>query len=226
MTLNLFNQFKSPEILGLPTTILAIMMIIPLLHNKPHLLGNRLTTLLTWLTKTTSKTFTTTLTAKGQKWARLLTALFFLLLSSNLMGLLPYTMPPTALLSMNMALALPLWLGTVLTGLINKPTTALAHLLPEGSPNALSPALILIETTSLLMRPIALGVRLTANITAGHLLISMISLATINLTNLSTTLSMTTLTLLTALTLLEIAVACIQAYVFTLLLSLYLQENT
>uniref|UniRef100_A0A7N5PA21 ATP synthase F(0) complex subunit a n=1 Tax=Ailuropoda melanoleuca TaxID=9646 RepID=A0A7N5PA21_AILME len=86
--------------------------------------------------------------------------------------------------------------------------------------------LILIETVSLLIRPIALGVRLTANITAGHLLIHMISSTTIELMNTSIIIPSFTLILLLALTILEIAVACIQAYVFTLLLSLYLEENT
>uniref|UniRef100_A0A8B9MRD6 ATP synthase F(0) complex subunit a n=1 Tax=Accipiter nisus TaxID=211598 RepID=A0A8B9MRD6_9AVES len=85
--------------------------------------------------------------------------------------------------------------------------------------------LILIETTSLLIRPLALGVRLTANLTAGHLLIQLISTATITLLPILPTVSILTSLILLLLTILEIAVAIIQAYVFVLLLSLYLQEN-
>ena len=97
--------------------------------------------------------------------------------------------------------------------------------LPEGTPTPLIPALIIIETTSLLIRPLALGVRLTANLTAGHLLIQLISTATIALLPIIPSISALTALILFLLTILEVAVAIIQAYVFVLLLSLYLQEN-
>uniref|UniRef100_A0A7N5JUM4 ATP synthase F(0) complex subunit a n=1 Tax=Ailuropoda melanoleuca TaxID=9646 RepID=A0A7N5JUM4_AILME len=86
--------------------------------------------------------------------------------------------------------------------------------------------IIIIETVSLLIRPIALGVRLTANITAGHLLITIISSAALSFINTINTISIIIIALLILLTLLEVAVACIQAYVFVLLVTLYLQENT
>uniref|UniRef100_A0A674K1H8 ATP synthase F(0) complex subunit a n=1 Tax=Terrapene triunguis TaxID=2587831 RepID=A0A674K1H8_9SAUR len=86
--------------------------------------------------------------------------------------------------------------------------------------------LIIIETISLFIRPLALGVRLTANLTAGHLLIQLTSIASISLISTTFTLSVLTTITLLLLTILELAVAIIQAYVFVLLLSLYLQENT
>lgn len=85
--------------------------------------------------------------------------------------------------------------------------------------------LIIIETLSLFIRPLALGVRLTANLTAGHLLIQLIATAAYVLIPLMPTVAILTTTILFLLTLLEVAVAIIQAYVFVLLLSLYLQEN-
>ncbi|NWZ23710.1 ATP6 synthase, partial [Asarcornis scutulata] len=157
--------------------------------------------------------------------ALILTSLIAILLTINLLGLLPYTFTPTTQLSINIALAFPLWLATLLTGLRNKPSASLAHLLPEGTPTPLIPALILIETTSLLIRPLALGVRLTANLTAGHLLIQLISTASIALMPILPAVSILTIVILLLLTILEVAVAIIQAYVFVLLLSLYLQEN-
>lgn len=107
----------------------------------------------------------------------------------------------------------------------NQPTHALGHLLPEGTPTALIPVLIIIETISLFIRPLALGVRLTANLTAGHLLMQLIATAAYVLISVMPVVATLTAIVLFLLTLLEIAVAMIQAYVFVLLLSLYLQEN-
>lgn len=142
-----------------------------------------------------------------------------------MLGLLPYTFTPTTQLSLNMGIAVVLWLATVIIGIRNQPTIALGHLLPEGTPTLLIPVLIIIETISLFIRPIALGVRLTANLTAGHLLIQLIATASFTLFPLIPVVSVLTMALLFLLTLLEVAVAIIQAYVFVLLLSLYLQEN-
>uniref|UniRef100_A0A452I083 ATP synthase F(0) complex subunit a n=1 Tax=Gopherus agassizii TaxID=38772 RepID=A0A452I083_9SAUR len=86
--------------------------------------------------------------------------------------------------------------------------------------------LIIIETIRLFIRPLALGVRLTANLTAGHLLIQLTSTAVLALLPTIITLSILTIIILLLLTILELAVAIIQAYVFVLLISLYLQENT
>ena len=107
----------------------------------------------------------------------------------------------------------------------NYTTRSLAHLVPEGSPTPLIPVLIIIETISLFIRPIALGVRLTANLTAGHLLIQLIATAVFVLISTIPAVAFLTIIVFVLITFLEIAVAIIQAYVFILLLSLYLQEN-
>uniref|UniRef100_A0A8C6D3B4 ATP synthase F(0) complex subunit a n=1 Tax=Moschus moschiferus TaxID=68415 RepID=A0A8C6D3B4_MOSMO len=87
--------------------------------------------------------------------------------------------------------------------------------------------LVIIETISLYIQPMALAIRLTANITAGHLLIHLIRGATLALISISTTTALITFIILVLLTIiLEFAVAIIQAYVFTLLVSLYLHDNT
>nr|UXG18810.1 ATP synthase F0 subunit 6 [Cacatua haematuropygia] len=226
MTLTFFDQFSSPYLFGMPLILLSTLLP-SLLLPAPNArwITNRLSTLQSWLIHTITKQLMTPLNNPGHKWALILTSLLTFLLMINLLGLLPYTFTPTTQLSMNMALAFPLWLATLLTGLRNQPTTSLGHLLPEGTPTLLIPALIVIETISLLIRPLALGVRLTANLTAGHLLIQLISTATITLLPTMTTLSTLTATILLLLTILEMAVAIIQAYVFVLLLSLYLQEN-
>ncbi|NP_115420.1 ATP synthase F0 subunit 6 (mitochondrion) [Rhea pennata] len=226
MNLSFFDQFASPQLLGIPLILLSMLFPTLLLPSPGNRwVTNRLSTLQSWFLQLVTKQLMMPLNKTGHKWALTLSSLMILLLLINLLGLLPYTFTPTTQLSMNMALAFPLWLATLLTGLRNQPSISLGHLLPEGTPTPLIPALILIETTSLLIRPLALGVRLTANLTAGHLLIQLISTATLALLPILPSISILTATILLLLTILEVAVAMIQAYVFVLLLSLYLQGN-
>nr|APQ47853.1 ATP synthase F0 subunit 6 [Carcharodon carcharias] len=226
MILNFFDQFLSPSILGIPLIILAIALpwlIFPTPTNR--WLNNRLMTLQSWFINRFTYQLIQPMNFTGHKWAMLFTTLMLFLITINLLGLLPYTFTPTTQLSLNMAFALPLWFTTVLVGMLNQPTVALGHFLPEGTPTLLVPALIIIETISLFIRPLALGVRLTANLTAGHLLMQLIATATFMLITIMPAVALLTSIILFLLTILEVAVAMIQAYVFVLLLSLYLQEN-
>nr|YP_010957334.1 ATP synthase F0 subunit 6 [Pseudogramma paucilepis]WMY90635.1 ATP synthase F0 subunit 6 [Pseudogramma paucilepis] len=226
MTLSFFDQFMSPTYLGIP--LMALALTLPwILYPTPtsRWLNNRVLTLQTWFITQFVQQLLLPLNPKGHKWATLLASLMIFLISLNMLGLLPYTFTPTTQLSLNLGLAVPLWLATVIIGMRNQPTHALGHLLPEGTPGPLIPVLIVIETISLLIRPLALGVRLTANLTAGHLLIQLIATAAFVLLPLMPTVAILTATVLVLLTLLEVAVAMIQAYVFVLLLTLYLQEN-
>nr|AAU20648.1 ATP synthase F0 subunit 6 [Nototriton abscondens] len=226
MNLNFFDQFMSPTLLGVP--LIALSLLFPLFLMTPptkQWITNRTQSMQIWFFHNFTKQLLSSLNIAGHKWSLLLMSLMLLLISMNLLGLLPYTFTPTTQLSMNLGLAVPLWLATVLIGLRNQPTASLGHLLPEGTPILLIPTLIVIETISLFIRPLALGVRLTANLTAGHLLIQLISTATLVLLPMMPTIAIMTTVVLLLLTLLEMAVAMIQAYVFVLLLSLYLQEN-
>ena len=97
----------------------------------------------------------------------------------------------------------------------------MAHLVPVGTPRFLMPVIVIIETVSRIIRPATLAIRLAANIVAGHLLLTLLgsqapSLSVVNL--------MILILGLIVLLLLEVAVACIQSYVFTILSSLYLNE--
>nr|AHN07037.1 ATP synthase F0 subunit 6 [Anguilla anguilla] len=226
MMLSFFDQFMSPTYMGISLITLALTL--PwILYPTPtsRWLNNRILTLQSWFVGRFTQQLLLPLNVGGHKWAVMLTSLMLFLLTMNLLGLLPYTFTPTTQLSLNMGLAVPLWLATVIIGVRNQPTVALGHLLPEGTPVPLIPVLIIIETISLFIRPLALGVRLTANLTAGHLLIQLIATAVFVLMPMMPTVAILTAIVLFLLTLLEVAVAMIQAYVFVLLLSLYLQEN-
>nr|AIZ68488.1 ATP synthase F0 subunit 6 [Equus quagga quagga] len=226
MNENLFTSFATPTMMGLPIVILIIMFPSILFPSSNRLINNRLISIQQWLVQLTSKQMMTIHNNKGQTWTLMLMSLILFIGSTNLLGLLPHSFTPTTQLSMNLGMAIPLWAGTVFMGFRHKTKAALAHFLPQGTPIFLIPMLVIIETISLFIQPVALAVRLTANITAGHLLIHLIGGATLALMNISPSTALITFIILVLLTILEFAVAMIQAYVFTLLVSLYLHDNT
>nr|YP_004222076.1 ATP synthase F0 subunit 6 [Genyomyrus donnyi]BAJ54225.1 ATPase subunits 6 [Genyomyrus donnyi] len=226
MTLSFFDQFSLTAYLGVPLIVLALTLPWVLFPApKSRCSNNRLLTLQAWFIRQFTHQLFLPINKAGHKWALLLASLLIFLITLNLLGILPYTFTPTTQLSMNMGFAVPLWLATVLIGVRHQLTHTLAHFLPVGTPGPLIPILIIIETISLFIRPIALGVRLTANLTAGHLLIQLISTAAFHMFFIMPTVSALTVVLLLLLSVLELAVAVIQAYVFVLLVSLYLQES-
>nr|YP_008578393.1 ATP synthase F0 subunit 6 [Brachyphylla cavernarum]CDF66009.1 ATP6 [Brachyphylla cavernarum] len=225
MNENLFASFITPTMMGLPIVILIIMFPTIMFPSTNRLINNRLVAIQQWLIHLTSKQMLSIHNHKGQTWALMLMSLILFIGTTNLLGLLPHSFTPTTQLSMNLGMAIPLWAGTVILGFRYKTKSSLAHFLPQGTPLPLIPMLIIIETISLFIQPMALAVRLTANITAGHLLIHLIGGATLALMSISATTALITFVILILLTILEFAVALIQAYVFTLLVSLYLHDN-
>nr|QAB46119.1 ATP synthase F0 subunit 6 [Callosciurus prevostii]QAB46171.1 ATP synthase F0 subunit 6 [Callosciurus prevostii]QAB46197.1 ATP synthase F0 subunit 6 [Callosciurus prevostii] len=226
MNENLFASFITPTLMGLPIVILIILLPNILFPSPDRLINNRLISLQQWLIQLVLKQMMTMHSLKGRTWSLMLISLILFIGSTNLLGLLPHSFTPTTQLSMNLGMAIPLWAGAVIMGFRHKTKASLAHFLPQGTPAPLIPMLIIIETISLFIQPMALAVRLTANITAGHLLMHLIGGATLVLASISPPTAMITFIILILLTLLEFAVALIQAYVFTLLVSLYLHDNT
>nr|YP_010758180.1 ATP synthase F0 subunit 6 [Galegeeska rufescens]WEW63516.1 ATP synthase F0 subunit 6 [Galegeeska rufescens] len=226
MNENLFASFITPTLVGMPIVTLIIAFPNILFPQPKRLLNNRWITIQQWLISLILKQMMSMHSIKGRTWSLMLISLILFIGSTNLLGLLPHSFTPTTQLSMNLGMAIPLWAGAVIMGFRHKTKSSLAHFLPQGTPIPLIPMLIIIETISLFIQPMALAVRLTANITAGHLLIHLIGGATLVLMSISTPTAMITFIILVLLTILEFAVALIQAYVFTLLVSLYLHDNT
>nr|UUJ37352.1 ATP synthase F0 subunit 6 [Sciurus anomalus] len=226
MNENLFASFITPTLMGLPIVVLIIAFPNILFPSPSRLMSNRLESFQQWLIQLVLKQMMTMHNLKGRSWSLMLISLIMFIGSTNLLGLFPHSFTPTTQLSMNLGMAIPLWAATVILGFRHKTKASLAHFLPQGTPIPLIPMLVIIETISLFIQPMALAVRLTANITAGHLLMHLIGGATLVLMSISTPTAMITFIILILLTILEFAVALIQAYVFTLLVSLYLHDNT
>nr|WJJ70277.1 ATP synthase F0 subunit 6 [Celaenorrhinus maculosa] len=148
-------------------------------------------------------------------------SLFSFVLFNNFLGLFPYIFTSTSHLTISLSITLSLWLSFMLYGWINNSQHMFIHMIPQGTPSILMPFMVLIETISNIIRPGTLAVRLTANMIAGHLLLTLLSSTGINMPNyLIIILIFMQILLLT----LESAVAIIQSYVISILSTLYSSE--
>nr|YP_009741009.1 ATP synthase F0 subunit 6 [Traulia orchotibialis]QID04036.1 ATP synthase F0 subunit 6 [Traulia orchotibialis] len=148
-------------------------------------------------------------------------SIFIMMMFNNFMGLFPYIFTSTSHLALTFTIALPMWMSFMLFGWINHTNHMFSHLVPQGTPPALMSFMVLIETISNIIRPGTLAVRLAANMIAGHLLLTLLG-------NTGQTMMMNMISLLIVgqmmLLILESAVAMIQAYVFSILSTLYSSE--
>ena len=154
-------------------------------------------------------------------------SLFTLILIFNTIGLIPYSFTVTSHLAVTFALALGSYIGINIIGFRTHKLKFFEMLFPEGSMLALAPLLVPIELVSYVFRVISLPVRLFANMMAGHILLKVIVGFSWSMLHLSGFMSMAhifPLIILTVLFILETAVAMIQAFVFTFLTCLYIND--
>jgi F-type H+-transporting ATPase subunit a len=165
--------------------------------------------------------------SKGEKYFPLIFTTFVFLLFTNLIGMIPYSFTATSHFLVTFGLSLSLFIGITIVGFQTHKLHFLSLLLPKGAPLALAPLLVVLELVSYIFRAISLGVRLFANIMAGHTLVKILSgfaYTMLSVGGLMTVLSFIPFTIVFALTGLEIGVACLQAYVFTILTCIYLND--
>nr|YP_010596256.1 ATP synthase F0 subunit 6 [Alnetoidia dujuanensis]WAJ60475.1 ATP synthase F0 subunit 6 [Alnetoidia dujuanensis] len=188
-----------------------------MLPYKFWLIPNKINFMFTSITKTLQMEMKMLMPYNGTTLIML--TLFLFILINNLMGLLPYVFTSSSHLIYSLALALPMWFSFMLYGWINKYNSMFSHLVPTGTPAVLMPFMVMIETISNIIRPGSLSVRLTANMIAGHLLMSLLG------NNTSSLFLMTsTMVIYVGLMIFELAVAMIQSYVFMTLSTLYSSE--
>ena len=150
------------------------------------------------------------------------TSIFLRIVVFNCAGLMPYVFTPSSHFSICVSIGLPLWLGHLLYSLLNSPLTPIRHLVPMGSPYILAPFIVIIELIRNIIRPLTLAIRLTANMVAGHLLLSL--LASQFTFNSKFRQNLGLAVALRFLTILELGVALVQGYVFSILSCIYVNE--
>jgi F-type H+-transporting ATPase subunit a len=154
-------------------------------------------------------------------------SIFFFILIANLISNVPYSFAITASGVVSLGLSLTIFIGVTILALFKHGIKFFSFFIPSGTPLALVPLLVLIELVSYLARAVSLGVRLFANITAGHTLLKILSTYLFKLFTGNLLIAILTLIpfgIFLALVGLEIAVSLIQAFVFTLLVCSYLRD--
>lgn len=155
--------------------------------------------------------------------------LFIYILFSNLMGLIPYNFATTSHLVSTLSMSSSIWFGVTIIGLILHTFKFFSLFVPEGTPLLLVPLLALIELISYIAKGLSLGIRLGANLISGHLLL--LILAGFGFLGLSATIGIKltggpiAIILITAISGLELAIAGIQSYVYSILTSSYIKDS-
>ena len=163
----------------------------------------------------------------GRVFFPLILTIFLFLLGANLVGMIPYSFTATSHLVVTFGLSLSLFIGITLIGFQKHGLHFFSFLLPKGAPLQLAPLLVVLELVSYSFRAVSLGVRLFANMMAGHTLVKIISSFGWSMLSFGGVLAAASLIpvgIVFALTGLEIGVACLQAYVFTILICIYLND--
>uniref|UniRef100_A0AAU7YT09 ATP synthase subunit a n=2 Tax=Rhopalus TaxID=238590 RepID=A0AAU7YT09_9HEMI len=220
MMTNLFSTFEPATSLYLSmnwTSTFTCFLLIPITYWS---MPNRMNTMFNMLTLKLNEEFKMLMGPNSKGMTLMMISLFLFILVNNIMGLLPYIFTSSSHLVFTLTMALPLWLSLMIYGWINKTNYMFAHLIPVGTPMMLMPFMVMIETISNLIRPGSLAVRLTANMIAGHLLMSLLGNNSVDSNMMLPLIMMMQIMLM----LFESAVSLIQAYVFSVLSTLYSSE--
>lgn len=223
MITNLFSIFDPSTnfLFSLSLNWISIFLLLLFIPNIFWLIPNNLNILFKTLTNLLNNEFKIIIKKNNNNFNLIFISLFIFILINNFIGLFPFIFTRTRHLSVNLSLTFPLWIGIIIYGWTNKTNHIFIHLVPQGTPNVLIPFIILIESIRNVIRPITLTIRLTANIIAGHLLLTLLRRLGAKLINI---LIPFLLIVQLVLFLLESAVAIIQAYVFSVLITLYFGE--
>nr|UUA64880.1 ATP synthase F0 subunit 6 [Leguminivora glycinivorella] len=220
---NLFSIFDpTTNLFNLSINWISTMIGIMFIPYSFWLIPNRFMVLWNIILNTLHKEFKTLLGINGLNGSTFIfVSMFSFVLFNNFLGLFPYIFTSTSHLTLSLSISLPLWLSFMFYGWINNSQHMFAHMIPQGTPSILMPFMVLIETISNIIRPGTLAVRLTANMIAGHLLMTLLSGTGPYMASYFIVLLVMIQILLM---ILESAVAIIQSYVISILSNLYASE--
>lgn len=164
---------------------------------------------------------------EGLKYFPLIFSLFMFILIANLLGMIPYSFTVTSHIIVTFGLSLSIFIGVTLIGFYTHRVHFFSILLPSGTPLLLSFFLVIIELISYIARAFSLAIRLFANLMSGHSLLKILAgfaWTMLSIGGIFYLLSLIPLVVVFAVTGLEVGIAMLQAYVFTILTCLYLND--
>jgi len=167
-----------------------------------------------------AKMLTDTVGKEGRPYFPFVFSLFMFILFGNMLGLLPYAFTYTSHLIVTFAMAAFIFVMVTVIAIAKHGLKFFSFFLPHGVPIAMAPLLIPIEIISYLSRPVSLSVRLFANMMAGHTLLKVVGGFVIPLGLLG----VVPVAALVAVTGLELLIAFLQAYIFTILTCIYIND--
>lgn len=162
---------------------------------------------------------------RGQQFFPLLFLIFGFILFSNVVGLTPYAFTPTSHIIVTFMIAFSMFIGLMIVGFMRQGFQFLNLFVPSGVPVALLPLVVLIEIMSVMIRPISLSARLFANMLAGHTLLYILAGFVTSLLTINFFVGLLPFVVILAITILEVGIAFLQAYVFVVLLAIYLNDS-
>ena len=164
---------------------------------------------------------------EGRPYFPFIFTLFMFILFSNLLGLIPYSYTVTSQIVVTFAMALFIFIGVTIIAVVKHGFHFFSFFIPSGAPKALLPLIFVIEVISYFIRPVSLSVRLFANMLAGHTMLKVFGGLAVMIAGAGGVFvagSILPLIAIIGLTGLEVLVACLQAYVFTILTCMYLND--
>lgn len=218
-----FDPFVYSSILPTLTPLLLVSLAIILVLNLSQWPAtNRASVKLIPIFSTIFSQLSRTYSTHIKGISAVVSTIFIVIILSNLLGITPYSLRNTRHLIITLSIGLPIWLLIILSRLTKHPKKTIAHFLPDGAPTWLNPFLVLTETIRVFVQPITLSFRLAANMTAGHIVLSlMANYGAASLTSLLSFSPYTLILLIMGYIAFELAICLIQAYIFCLLLTLY-----
>lgn len=167
-----------------------------------------------------SKMVVETAGVEAKKYFPLIFSLFMFVLFGNMLGMVPYGFTFTSHILVTFALAALIFIGVTCLGFLRHGVKYFSLLCPDGVPVAAAPLVILIELISYLMRPVTLALRLFVNMMAGHMILKLFAAFTV----MMGLWGVFPLVAVVGITAFEFFIAGLQAYVFTILTCVYLND--
>nr|CAC28055.1 ATP synthase A chain subunit 6 [Maculolachnus submacula] len=217
MMMNLFNIFDpSTLILNLNLNWISSFWIIIFMPNFIWMLPNRIKMIYNKIFNILNNEMLMLTKKKNYKSPSFMfISMFMFIFFNNFFSLFPYIFSSSSHMIFSMTLAMPFWMFFLLMAITNNPKTFIAHLIPMNTPMMLTPLMTIIETMSILIRPLSLSIRLTANLIAGHLMMTLLNYNSMMILIIFIQMFMV---------MFEMCVAMIQSYVFSILSCLYSSE--